>query len=561
MNTGNIDGFHGEMCAGATDKFNCIEKIFGDNKAGMAIISMPDLILLKTNQMHIAYLEEPYNKIDQITGKCLKDIAGPWSRHLNKKDMDDLIREHKVKYLLEVKMKMKDGQEKYFNNILSPVEEDGETRYILSILMDVTEKVQCRQQIQMAAQTIQLEKEELEAVIDNLNDAIFIFRNEKLYLQNSVSKKYFGGHKIEIPKDIYDAARFYNSQGERLTYERMPLNRMLDGEGSLKEDVLMECDGDIKYLTITGTSLPDKEGRPSLHIVNCRDATDRALSFLTIMEQKKQLDQELEAERYRAELLKTKMQENESFFSYISHEFRTPLTVINSALQALDFTCRNELPPKAEKYLNSIRQNSYRLLRLMNNILDLNRAEAGFLKAYSVKTDAVALTKNIVDSVTIYAKQKDIDLNFISRFKSMDAVLDQTKYERILLNLLSNAVKFTPPGKSIFVNISFRDGNMILKVRDEGVGIPADKQKELFNRYSQVSNDLTRPSEGAGIGLSLVKQLVMSMNGDIRLESCEGKGSTFTVSLPVEKPKEINETAITAINLGSYAESARIEFS
>lgn len=561
MKTGSTDGYHEELIFRANERFECIEKLIQANIAGIAVVSIPDLILLKTNQKHIDDLDEPYNRMDQIVGKSLGEISGPWSNFLGKRNLDCFIETKAARYLHEFKKVMKNGEVKYFNNILSPVEADGEIRYILSILMDVTESVKNREKAEMAAQTIQLEKEELEAVIDKLSDGVFIFRDGELYLRNQVSGEYFGDHKIEIPKDIYDAAEFYDVQGERLTYEKMPLSRMLDGESTVKEDVLMECNGVTRYLTITGTSLSDKTGRPYLHIMNCRDATDRARNFLAVVEQKKQLDQELEAERYRADILRMKMQENEAFLSFISHEFRTPLTVINSAIQALEFTCRNELPQKAEKYLNSIRQNSYRLLRLMNNILDLNRAEAGFLKTYSVKTEVVLLTKNIVDSVIVYARQKGLEIHFTARCKTIYAILDQTKYERILLNLLSNAVKFTPQGKSIYVGISSKNGKVYLKVRDEGVGIPPEKQKELFKRYSQVSSDLTRPSEGAGIGLSLVKQLVTSMKGEITLESYEGRGSTFIVALPAENAQDTDNTAAAEIKGDSFKETARIEFS
>ncbi len=561
METDSTDGYHKELIFRANERFKCIEKLIQANIAGIAVVSIPEMIVLKTNQRHIDNLDEPYNRMDQIVGRRLWKISGPWSNYLSKRNLDCFIETKRVRYLHEFKMNMRNGEVKYFNSILSPVEEDGEIRYILSILMDVTESVKNREKAEMAAQTIQLEKDELEVVIDNLSDAVFIFRNGELYLRNRVSEGYFGDHKIEVPEDIYDAAKFYDVQGERLTYERMPLSRMFNGESNIKDDIMMERSGDTRYLTITGTSLSDKTGRPYLHIMNCRDATDRVRNFLTIVEQKKQLDQELEAERYRADVLKMKMQENEAFLSFISHEFRTPLTVINSAIQALEFTCGNELPQKAEKYLNSIRQNSYRLLRLMNNILDLNRAEAGFLKAYSVKTEVVLLTKSIVDSVIVYARQKGLEIHFTSHGKTIYAVLDQTKYERILLNLLSNAVKFTPRGKSIYVGISSKNGKVYLKVRDEGVGIPPEKQKELFKRYSQVSSDLTRPSEGAGIGLSLVKQLVTSMQGEITLESIEGIGSTFIVALPVENTQDTDNTAAAEIRGDSFKETARIEFS
>jgi signal transduction histidine kinase len=151
-------------------------------------------------------------------------------------------------------------------------------------------------------------------------------------------------------------------------------------------------------------------------------------------------------------------------------------------------------------------------------------------------TDIVMFTGNIIESIKLYAEQKNIRLSFSSALRRKVITIDEDKYERILLNLLSNAIKFTPEGKSIMVDISRKTVGGIkkicIRVRDEGPGIPDDKRDLVFQRFGQVDSSLTRRAEGTGLGLHLVRLLVETMNGEITLESEAGAGSAFTVFLP-----------------------------
>jgi len=224
----------------------------------------------------------------------------------------------------------------------------------------------------------------------------------------------------------------------------------------------------------------------------------------------------------------------DEFISYISHEFKTPLTVINAAVQTMQTVCREEMSEKSKRFVKQIKQNSLRLLRLVNNLLEITRSEQGFLKIYRRNLDVVSVTRSIVESVVLYAKEKGITLNFDARIAQKIMALDDEKYERIMLNLLSNAIKFTPPGKSINVKLWQRSGKVSVSVADEGVGIPKEKQHIIFDLFAQVNNELTRETEGTGIGLFLVKLLVDSFGGYIKVESEEGKGSIFTITFPTE---------------------------
>jgi signal transduction histidine kinase len=219
----------------------------------------------------------------------------------------------------------------------------------------------------------------------------------------------------------------------------------------------------------------------------------------------------------------------DEFFTIISHELRTPLTIIYSSLQLAYDIYGKEIGPNIDKTLGRIHQNCSRLLKLINNILDISKAEAGFLTLSTANFDIVQVTEAVVNSVNFYAKSKGIDLIFDTNIEEAEVSMDKDKYEKILLNLLSNAVKFTPEGKQILITLEIDEEHITLSVKDEGVGIPEDKLESIFDRFAQVNSSLSRRAEGTGIGLSLVKRLVELMDGTIAVESEIETGSEFII--------------------------------
>jgi signal transduction histidine kinase len=260
------------------------------------------------------------------------------------------------------------------------------------------------------------------------------------------------------------------------------------------------------------------EGIVKYIISNTEDKTEKVLEMKNMEKQKEDLEK----------ILKTEQE----FFSFISHEFKTPLTVALSAIQAVESICKDEVSDRAFNYISKIRQSSFQQLRLVNNLLDIAKSDSGYFKVNSINADIVSMTRVISESVYPFAKEKGVIIEFSSEMKSKIIGIDDEKYERILLNLLSNAVKFTPCGKKIFVTVSNSEGKIQIGVKDEGIGIPKEKQNVIFERYVQAENSLIRNTSGTGIGLCLVKHLVKILGGDIKLFSEEGKGSTFTIILP-----------------------------
>jgi signal transduction histidine kinase len=254
----------------------------------------------------------------------------------------------------------------------------------------------------------------------------------------------------------------------------------------------------------------------------------------TVLERKAAEEQWAEIIRKKDEI-ESALRVKDEFFSFISHEFKTPLTMINAAVQTMELICREEMSAKLKKFITQIRQNSFRMLRLVNNLLDITRVENGYIKINKANLDIVMVTKAITESVMLYAREKGVALLFESDFPSRIAAIDEEKYERIILNLLSNAIKFTPPGKSIKVRVSEKEEKICIEVADEGIGIPEEKQSIIFDRFSRVDSGFIRNSEGTGIGLCLTKLLVEAFGGTISVRSEKDKGSTFTVLLPSEE--------------------------
>lgn len=281
-----------------------------------------------------------------------------------------------------------------------------------------------------------------------------------------------------------------------------------------------------------GTLIPIHEDGKMKYVAEMtEEITERYLTEMLIEEQSHIVLEEND------ELERT-LSNQEKFFSFISHEFKTPLTVTMSAVQAIELICKNELSDIAKKYIKKIYQSSLQQVRLVNNLLDITRADAGYLKVNKKNMDIVRMTKLIIKSILVYANEKNVNIECNPSSKEIYLGIDDEKYERILLNLLSNAIKFSPTKGNIYVNIEENNGLVFITVKDEGPGIPEDKQKVIFERFGQVNNSLTRESEGTGIGLYIVNLLVNALGGEIKLESKLGQGSAFKVILPIEIVEE-----------------------
>lgn len=232
---------------------------------------------------------------------------------------------------------------------------------------------------------------------------------------------------------------------------------------------------------------------------------------------------------------KTSEQVKNEFFANISHELRTPLNIIYSTVQLLNSKHENDSLDFHKfygKYKKGLKINCYRMLRLINNLIDVTKIEVGFLKADFTNKDIVSLVENIVSSVIPHAENKEISITFDTNVEENIMKCDPVKIERLILNLLSNSIKFTPAHGKIFVDLIIEHDWVKISIKDTGIGIPKDMQASIFDRFVQADKSLKRRNEGSGIGLSIVKSIAELHNGKIDLISDGICGTEFIVWLP-----------------------------
>ena len=189
---------------------------------------------------------------------------------------------------------------------------------------------------------------------------------------------------------------------------------------------------------------------------------------------------------------------------------------------------------KIIKNINMEKQNCFRLLRLINNLIDSTKLDSGYFELNMVNCNIVNIIEEITLSVAEYMHSNNLTLIFDTEVEEKIVACDLDKIERIMLNILSNAIKFTKPGGNIFVNISDGEEFITISIEDTGIGIPEEKLSIIFDRFRQVDKSFTRNHEGSGIGLSLVKSLVEMQGGTIFVESKCGQGTKFIIKFPVK---------------------------
>lgn len=253
------------------------------------------------------------------------------------------------------------------------------------------------------------------------------------------------------------------------------------------------------------------------------------------------------------------------FFANISHELRTPLNILFGSTQVIKHHLENDEALNKEKIESKTKiqiQNCYRLIRLVNNLIDITKIDSDNFALNMSVCNIVEIVEAIVTSVVEYASLKNIEVIFDTDVEEILLACDLDAIERIVLNLLSNAIKFTPEEGKIFVNICTLENSIQIKVKDSGIGISEDKQKMIFERFKQVDNLLTRSSEGSGIGLSLVQALVEMHGGNIQVKSQYQKGSEFIAELPITLVNEEFSTQKGTINnYSNVIKKIDIEFS
>ena len=244
------------------------------------------------------------------------------------------------------------------------------------------------------------------------------------------------------------------------------------------------------------------------------------------------------------QMAKEREQLKTDFIANMSHELRTPLNIITSASMLLEMKSQKEETVSSEYILDKlshINQSSNRLRRLINNLIDISKFDSGFFECKCKNENIVYVVEDIVHEVVDYAKEKNIELIFDTEEEEIISFIDKEKIERVILNLLSNAIKFTNENGKIEVYMKSDDNFIYITIKDNGIGISKEKIDHIFQRFYQVDNLLSRGSEGSGIGLCIVDEIIRMHGGKINIESEINKGTTFEIVLNVSKSNFIDK--------------------
>lgn len=468
-------------------------------------------------------------------------------------------------YVRDVVKKLKDGGEVTYESMdmgkdgnFIPVEIKSiyltldEEQYILSISRDISDR-------KKNERTLKEKAEEYIKLVQAIPYGIYIMDRSKLLFANKVGLEYVGAESLDIikNKNYYHVFIPHPSYAEKHKKDFRDFRKR--GYKPLTEEKLVRIkDNTVIDLETIVVKYPYGE-REDTFLVVARDISERKkIEDLErdMNEKTRQLEQVATYEKMRTE-----------FFANISHELRTPVNVIFSALQLISYKMvsvkeDNYNIDQYERNINIMRQNCFRLVRLINNLIDVTKIDSGYLNLNLVNCDIIAIVEDITQSVAQYIDTKGLTLIFDTEIEEKIMACDPEKIERVMLNLISNAVKFTNSGGSVFVNIIDKIDSIIISVKDTGRGIPKEKQEIIFERFMQVDKSLARQNEGSGIGLSLVKSLVEMHKGTIKVESEVDKGTEFFVELPVcmvEGIENIEDTSNYIIQ--DNVEKINIEFS
>lgn len=251
------------------------------------------------------------------------------------------------------------------------------------------------------------------------------------------------------------------------------------------------------------------------------------------------------SEMSREELINTinelekRIDGQEDFLLNISHDLRTPVSVILSILQCLKYVTSEE---KKDEYNKIMKRNSYKIIKLIDNLIDTTKLERKYFELNKKNIDIVCVVESIVESVEKYAEHKNLQMVFDTNVEECVIAADPNAIDRIVMNLLSNAIKFSPKDSNILVDIIKKNNEVSISVEDNGPGIPQCDQSLIFDRFKQSKLNKEYEQSGSGIGLELVNYLTKAHGGEIKLHSGQGKGAKFIVTFPINliKEKEIN---------------------
>ncbi|SHH44307.1 MASE3 domain-containing sensor histidine kinase [Clostridium grantii] len=381
-------------------------------------------------------------------------------------------------------------------------------------------------------------------ILDFLPTGIVKKENNKIVYANKIAKEIFNIHgDIQLLEEYFSFANF-----DEIKLNIGSVSNQTEKYFTNTKENIFWVDNKKVITEISTLSINEENTNSIFLVIKDIGYKEKAQEMLKILKEKE-----------KSEKLK------DEFFANISHELKTPITVIHSAIQTEKIFLQNKDIESLKKYNGIIKQNCNRLIRIINNIIDSTKIESGFMNPILKVNNIVELIENITQSIVHYVKSKEMEVVFDTCEEEIYILCDPDYIERIILNLLSNAIKYSQKGSTIQVIINKDDlGQVLIMVKDNGIGISPDNIDSIFDRFEKVDKKMNRENEGSGIGLFITKSLVEIQKGTILVESELTKGSNFFIKFPVLDDYDescISTETSTHIQDNNIVEKINIEFS
>jgi PAS domain S-box-containing protein len=462
-------------------------------------------------------------------------------------------------------------EERHWSCVNAPVfGADGRMAFIVHRVEDVTELVRTNRALTSEGETLRLEVmargRELQEANGQLREATEQFQAmydqglfaARLRLDGTVADinrsavEVCGFNRADILDQPFWECGWWNLSPDVQAWVRNAVEQAVSGELFRGESRYFWGDGSEHIVDFACMPIRDASGRVVVAIATGMDITERL--------QGEQNQRALEAERQRSEALAEIDRAKTMFFSNVSHEFRTPLTLMLGPVE--EAIAHPGTPAPVRAHLELAHRNSLRLLKMVNSLLDFSRIEAGRVEISYESTDLGELTRDLASTFRSAMERAGLAFTIEVEDLGEPVYVDREMWEKIVLNLLSNAFKFTLRG-SVAVRLRRENAHAMLEVSDSGVGVPTHELPRLFERFHRVEGTAGRSQEGSGIGLALVQELVKLHGGAIYATSELGSGTTFRISLPLgtthlppERIKASRSLASTATGAQAFVQEA-----
>ena len=495
--------------------------IFNSMKDAFSIIDVHNFKIIEANDV---FIKEYGLKKEDVIGRTCFEIT-----HNAKIPCDSLegkcsLRETRSTGMVSSAEHIhygKNGEKIYLEISTSPIKDaNGTVIQVIHISRDITQNKHAEEKLRESEEKFRL-------TVQSANDAIILTDSENNIISlNKSATIMFGYNEKELV-----GKSFLNLLPERYkeTY-RYGLEWMSSGvsiSGKSIELYGLRKNATEFALDISVASWKTTSGTYKASII--REITERKLLEEEII----RINMELKI----ADKIKTQ------FLSVVSHELRTPITPMKAQLQMNLAGYFGVVTEKQKTSLEMILRNTQRLDRLIGDVLDISKLEAGVMKFDKDRANFNEVVKNAIETMRQKAEDKNIELN-LKEEKIEDIIIDTDRITQVVINLVNNAIKFTNPGGIINVDVSKSDGNAIVKIKDTGIGIKKEEQEKLFKPFVQVDSTYTRKFEGSGLGLSICKGIINSHGGKIWIESESGKGSTFQFTIPLKYEKNEKRSVV-----------------